>query len=128
MITIQQFTVAHRCRLVTDECGDAVIVGKRGRIYEYGDGVFGAMYMGHPANGRGWNKFKASFKTLRSGVLQDGDCEGAILFDPQVPAEAKLAIKALSCRRKRQYSPEQRAKMAGRLAKVRKVAVKGLLT
>jgi hypothetical protein len=51
---------------------------------------------------------------------QNGDAEGIFVFDPVDPAQAKLAIKSVKAKVKRQVSPERLAALSATLAKARK--------
>jgi hypothetical protein len=44
-------------------------------------------------------------------ILQDGDYEGSARFSPDNPAQAKLAIKLVSAKRKRTVSQAQREQL-----------------
>lgn len=45
-------------------------------------------------------------------LLQDGDEEGTLLFDPADRAQVRVAIKAVGAKRKRVLSPAQREALA----------------
>ena len=44
-------------------------------------------------------------------IGQNGDQEGAAIFDPSDPKQAKAAIKAIQAKMVRKLSPEQRARL-----------------
>jgi hypothetical protein len=44
-------------------------------------------------------------------IRQDGDCEGTATFDPDNPAQVKLAIRYAKVRPKRQISDAQRDRL-----------------
>jgi hypothetical protein len=67
-----------------------------------------------------WNRIKA--KCVAAGMMlhQDGDAEGILVFDPADPGQAKLAIKSVKAKAKRQMSPERLAALSATLTKARK--------
>src|SRR5438477_8548961 len=115
---ISEFAAVHRLRLAKDECGDPVIFGRIGssNIYDYGDGELGVMFIadGAPRTGL-WNKFKTACLAAGMTLRQSGDAEGTFTFSPESKQQAKLAIKGIRARAKRQVSPEQAAAGAARL-------------
>jgi hypothetical protein len=44
-------------------------------------------------------------------IMQNGDQEGAAVFEPSDPQQAKAAIDAIQARKVRRLSPELRAKL-----------------
>jgi hypothetical protein len=64
-----------------DECGELIIPGRVGQIYEYGSGRFGALLMppGDPRP-RAWGNFRRKLLAAGFHLLQNGDAEGCLLF------------------------------------------------
>lgn len=106
---IQRFADKHRLKTrvgVDDGC--KIIPGKYGHIYEYDDYLLGVMVMRDPPRKRYWGCLRLALLKAGFALLQDGDGEGAAVFDPQNPKQAKAAIRAAGIKRKRQMSPAQR--------------------
>jgi hypothetical protein len=55
-------------------------------------------------------------------VIQNGDWEGAALFDPHNANQARLAIRIIGAKRKRELSEAQRAILAEGMGRVRAFA------
>jgi hypothetical protein len=54
---INEFAEKRRLKMRRDECGESIIPGKQGQIYEYGDGELGVMFMSGLRT-KMWNKFR----------------------------------------------------------------------
>lgn len=50
---------------------------------------------------------------------QDGDAEGILTFNPDIPGQARLAIKCVKAKAKRQMTPERLAALSDTLVKAR---------
>ncbi len=112
-MTLTTFAEQHRLKLMRDDCGDAVIRGKLGHLYEYNSTELGLCFM--PADDprtRLWNNTNKACLAAGMTLRQNGDAEGCLSFDPASKEQAKLAIKAVVARPKRQLSPEQLARLA----------------
>jgi hypothetical protein len=116
-MTISEFAKVHRLKLAKDDCGDPVIFGRIGssNIYEYDVDALGVMFISDVLRTGLWNKFKAACLTAGMTLKQAGDAEGSFTFSPGNKQQAKLAIKGIRARAKRQVSPEQAAAGAARL-------------
>ncbi|MGD0921688.1 MAG: hypothetical protein ABSA70_08010 [Terriglobia bacterium] len=101
-----------------DECGEAVISGKLGQIYEHGAGKFGCMVLGKSV--RYWNAARRRLSALGCRVIQNGDTEGTALFDPQDNSQVKVAIGLIGAKQRRRVSEAQRATLVERLRQFRK--------
>jgi len=143
---IAQFAETHSVRTRRDECGEVFVPGKRWKvqpipkfrparelytyghqIYDHGDGRFGVMLMFPVDNGKeiGGSGKSAKWGNARKKLLaagftlkQNGDAEGACLFNPSNKAQAKLALKLAGVKQRRvsNMTPEQRKAVAERLA------------
>jgi hypothetical protein len=87
-----------------DACGDLNILGKRGDIYEYGQGLLAATIL-HAPNAQHWNKYREAAKAAGCRVTQNGDEEGTFLFDPGNEIQVNLSLEAIRAFRKRKVSP-----------------------
>jgi hypothetical protein len=111
---IEQFADKHRLKARRDECNDTIIPGKFGQIYDNCDGRLGVMYMPDPHGKRDshpgrWNNRKRKLLAAGCQIKNDGDVEGIALFDPESPAQIRLAIQVAGIKRKRAVSDEQAA-------------------
>jgi hypothetical protein len=109
-MTIREFAEQYRCRLKRDGCGEQIIPGKVGQIYDYGSGRFGALFMpsGKPRPNL-WGRVRRKLMAAGFQLLQNGDAEGCLLFDPSDQRKIQLALKLVGARRKRVLTPERRA-------------------
>jgi hypothetical protein len=109
--SIKIFAESYRLRVTRDDCGDSYIVGKAGLIY----GSVGLRLIvtitGGP-NASRWNRAKRRSLAAGFELWQDGDDEGSVLFDPDIPVHAKLAIRLVGCRQRRIATPAQRVALA----------------
>ena len=87
------------------------IVGKFGEIYEYGDGTLGVMVLPDPPRRGVWVRIRDKFARIGITITQNGDQEGAAVFDPSILQQAQAAIDAIRARKIRTLSPERRAKL-----------------
>ncbi len=110
---VQEFAASHRVRTKRDECGELIIPGKAGQVYEYGPAVFGVLLMLGTA--RQWNGARRRLEAAGFRTYQCGDCEGAALFDADNREQAKLALKLARVKQRRKLTPEQRQAAASRL-------------
>ena len=116
---IEDFAKSHRLKVTKDECGDSIIAGRiyQSNIYPYSnDGkVFGVIFVTDgkkpPRTGL-FNRFKTACLEAGMVIAQSGDAEGAFTFDPANQRQAKVAIKGIRARVKRQMTPESLARLA----------------
>ncbi len=77
---IREFAENMHLRIRHDGCGDRIIPGKRGHIYEHSDSLLGLVFL--PDKPRLWANAKRKLRRPGVVIRQDGDGEGAALFDP----------------------------------------------
>lgn len=122
--TLDAFATKHNLKrsVISDSCEDKIIVlGKPPKpkpeqcshIYELEPGRLAVCLLYQSA--RAWNSAKERLSKLGFEMLQDGDEEGSMSFDPVNPAQAKAAIKETRARKVKQLSQEHKAKLALRL-------------
>src|ERR1700674_2497089 len=100
-MSLASFAVRHRLKLKPDsEDGTPIILGRLGRIYEYGDRTLAVMVIPNPPRKNFWGFARKKFLSAGMRIVQDGDCEGAAVFDPQSAEQAALAIRAIQAKRK----------------------------
>ena len=112
MIDIQQFADNHRFKTRVDDCGEKIIPGKVGHIYEYEDEMFGVIVMPNPPRKQYWGFTK---RTLLEGgfqIVQDGDGEGCAIFNALDEKQVKLAKRAAGIKSRKVLSPEDSARRA----------------
>jgi len=114
---VQHFAASHRVRTKRDECGELIIPGKAGHVYEYGPAVFGVLLMLETA--RQWNSARRRLEATGFRTYQCGDSEGAALFDANNHEQARLALKMARVKQRRKLTPEQRQVAASRLKTAR---------
>jgi hypothetical protein len=112
---IQAFATMHRLKTRIDEDGTKIIPGKFGHIYEHDENRLGVLIMPDPPRPRYWGHTRASLVTLGLVVVQDGDSEGAAIFDPNNRLQVEAASRAAGVKRKRAISSEQREQQIERL-------------
>jgi hypothetical protein len=119
-----------------DECGERTVPGTQGQIYEWSlnGSQFGVMFMPPKTfcseeqpeaeqygkwQPKKWGNSRRAGLAAGMTILQNGDSEGCLSFDPTNKGHLKLAIKIAGVRPKRRMSPEQVAAGAARLALAR---------
>jgi hypothetical protein len=112
-MSIQEFVKKYRLRTTFDDCKEVIIPCKRGQIYDAGGGRLAVLVEGVSA--RGWHTVRRMLQAAKFELRQNGDCEGTLEFDPEDPKQAKLAMKVMRARRKRQLSGAQKAELTRRL-------------
>jgi hypothetical protein len=116
-MTIKEFAAKHKIRIKLDECADPIVIAKHGQIYEYSATRFGVMFLTKSVGK--WNNRRRECEAAGMIIIQDGDTEGTLLFDPENQVQAKTAIRTVGAKQKRQISPEQAKAGAERLARFR---------
>jgi hypothetical protein len=104
---IQSFARLHRLRTRLDTDGTLIIAGKLGHIYQYDDYRLAVLVMPPLARVRYWSATGRKLIALGFSIVQNCDCEGAAVFAPGDPKQARAAIRAAGIKRKRQLSPAQ---------------------
>jgi len=119
-MSLQKFAAEYRLKLTKDgsaENIETVIDGRVGlgsRIYEHDSKTLGVLFMTDgrkpPRTGL-FNTFRAACLEVGMTATQVGDDEGIFLFDPLNPKQARVAIKGIRAKAKKQISPEQRERL-----------------
>jgi hypothetical protein len=119
-MSLASFAVQHRLKLKTDfGDGTPIILGRIGHIYEYGDRTLGVMVIPNPSRKNAWGFTRKKFLAVGMRIVQNGDCEGAAVFDPENAEQAAFAIRLIQAKRKRAVSPEQRRRLVEAGSKTR---------
>jgi hypothetical protein len=110
--TLAQFADQYRLRVKRDDCGDSIIAGKFGHLYEHGNGKFGLVLedtASAPSRARALLNRLRIARAHGFTLHQAGDCESILLFDPADADQAHVAIDLVGAQRKRRSSPAQLA-------------------
>jgi hypothetical protein len=86
---IDTFAQQNKLKPINTEDDGRIIAGRSGHIYEYSDTHLGLLYTSETS---GWNTRRDSCTDAGMTLLQNGDLEGTLSFDPSNLAHAKLAI------------------------------------
>jgi hypothetical protein len=124
--TLARFAEPYRLRLKRDNCGESIINGKFGHLYEHAAGLLG-LVLEESRNGRSKSRSllarrrKASAAGFR--VHQAGEVETILLFEVGNLLKEKLAIRLVAAKRRRVPSSAQletlrRAREALRFCKI----------
>jgi hypothetical protein len=76
-----------------------------GHIFEYSSTRMGLVFM--PRRPKVWMNMARKLVAAGFEIRRNGDWEGMATFDPANPGQARLAIKAIGARKKRQASEAQ---------------------
>jgi hypothetical protein len=108
--TLRDFAERHRLRVRRCDDGTADVPGRDGALYRYDRARLAVLYLdGTP---RAWGHRRRACIAAGMELVQDGDAEGALLFDPSNDAQAGLAIKVARVKRRRVPSEAQLAVLA----------------
>jgi hypothetical protein len=125
-MTIEEFATKNRLQTRRDEEGELIVRCRHGQIYFYSPRKLGVMFLMDSA--MKWNNRRKTCEAAGMTVLQDGDCEGTLTFDPDNRDQARAAIRMVGAYRKVELSPELRQAKAERMAQVnaaRKLTMSG---
>lgn len=112
------FAANNKLRLTKDSCDEMIAKGKLGILYEYDEEQIGAMYIPKVPR-KGWKIFKETMLEVGAIVVQNGDLEGAVIFEANNGKALRTACKLLKVPNKRTLSPERRAAAVAALAAYR---------
>jgi predicted DNA-binding transcriptional regulator YafY len=121
---LKQFAEQFRLQVRRDVDGTDIVVGKFGHIYEHSVTKLSVLFMPPVPRARLWSIVKAKGTEAGMIVRQNGDSEGTLVFDPNAPEQARLAIRLVRARPKRILTEEQRSALSERLSKARKGALR----
>lgn len=107
--TLHEFAAACGVRVRRDQCGDPIMAGKYGQVYQYGAGRLAVMFLSD--SGRRWGAVRRKLGAAGFRLLQVGDTEGSGTFDPANRVQAQLALRVIGAKRIRRISPVQRAQL-----------------
>lgn len=111
-VTFDQFTKKHRIKTRVDVDGTKVAFGKYGQIYEYSESHLGLMIIPNPPRRKYWGTVcRPACQSVGMEVIQDGDMEGACIFDPKDEKQVKVALKLSRVKIRRTVSPEEKERL-----------------
>jgi hypothetical protein len=122
-MNVKEFGSKFKLLTKRDEEGADIIRGKAGHIFQFSNTQLGVMFLCKSA--KTWGNRRRICEDARMTLIQSGDCEGCLIFDPTDASQARAAIRAVEARRKKDLSPEQRAAMAERMKNVRRITQAG---
>lgn len=114
---VKHFADTYRVRARRDECGELILLGRIGHVYEHGAGRFG-VYLNCTTK-RAWSSAKRTLTAAGFTIRQSGDIEGTALFDPENEQQARLALEIARIRKRRVVTTEQRQQMAERMRSIK---------
>lgn len=124
---LTEFADPFRVKTQFDSCGEQIIPGKpykahrpedRNQIFDHGDDQhFGVSLL--LTSARQWGSAAKRLLAVGMTVLQGGDTEGTLLFDPTNAGQAKAALREAGIKRRRVLSEDDRSARALRLKRVR---------
>jgi hypothetical protein len=103
-MNIRMFSSLYSLKNVKDECDEEVISGKLGQNFDHGLGKFGLVLEDRPSGPSRSRLLLSHRKVALQGahkLIQEGSCESVLLFNPNDPDQANLAISLVGARRKR---------------------------
>jgi hypothetical protein len=117
-MSITDFAIKHRLKVRRDpdDCTD-IIPGThdQSHVNEWNETELAVMFItpaSKPARPFFWRKHREDGIAAGMRLIQDGDAEGCLGFDPTKPDHVKIALKTAGVKRKRQVSPKQLATLA----------------
>lgn len=102
------FAEKYRLRVRRDECGDLVVAGRLGQLFQFDENLMGlALISPNGDDPKLDNTLRSrTRKALRKGLelYLRGDYESIFLFSPENRQHARLAIQLIGCKRKRRQT------------------------
>lgn len=103
---LQKFATQYRLKIKLDDDQTHIILGKKGQIYEYGNGLL-AVIADCPTK-KSWTFMRQRWQKAGLVIRQNSDNEGTATFDPQNVEHSRLAISSAGIKFRRILSPAQR--------------------
>ena len=116
-IGIKAFSEQFRLKMSRDDCGEPIIAGKQGQLYEFGPAKLAVTVLAKSA--RRWNAARRKLVAAGCRIIQNGDTEGTALFNPGNPEQAGLAIRLIRARHRMQLSDARRGALRELAARAR---------
>lgn len=106
---LRAFADRHRLRLRRGKDGDFQFPGRSGEIYAFGDGRMAVLVLEETA--RRWRFRRREGLAVGMEIIQDGDLEGTLLFDPSNQEQVRIAIRISGVRQKRRVADKDRERL-----------------
>jgi hypothetical protein len=107
---IQDFAEKHRVKAQRDDCGDTIIAGKSGNIFDGYDSALGVCIMHESA--KKWGNARRAMEAAGFRIRQNGDTEGIATFAPENRTQARLALKLARVKTRRRSMAPSAAQLA----------------
>ena len=115
MRSLECFAATHHLGLKKDGCGDHIIPGTSGHIFDgYADGRLGVYVNGESP--KAWTYGRRKLEQAGMTIRQNGDVDGVAVFDPADREQARVAIRITGARVRRMAAPPSPAQLAARAA------------
>ena len=102
---LADFVEQYRVRVKRDDCGEPIVPGKVGRLYEHDASRFGVVLEVPPDDARSDKTLRARRRrAIATGfvVHQEGEFEALLLFDPGDGKQAALDVRLIRAKKIRQ--------------------------
>ena len=106
---LRAFAEKQRLRQRRGEDGEFRFPGRTGEIYPFGDGQMAVLVLEQTV--RRWRFRKREGLAVGMEVIQDGDAEGTLLFDPSNEEQVRVAIRISGVRQKRRMAEKDRVRL-----------------
>ena len=115
--SVVTFAEKYRVRVKRDDCGECVVRGKLGHLYEHDACRFGISLEAPPNNARSDRTLRARRRrAIGAGFVthQEGDSEAVLIFNPADTKQARLAIRLIDAKKIRQVAVPTDAQLRAR--------------
>ncbi len=104
---LERWAKRHRLCSKRDDDGTEIVSGRHGQIYKYDAQHLGAMVIHGYHRARYWTSARKRLAAVGMMLVQNGDAEGAAIFDPADPRQSRTAVQVIGVRRKKAPSAAQ---------------------
>ena len=121
-MNFREFSKKMRLRAKLGEDGEAIVAGRAGEIYQYDRSLLALLLM--PRQKFVWANARRKLEAVGCTILQDGDEEGAATFNPENPAQARLVLRLVGCKRTRRQTGKGRPFTSERVKELARIRLK----
>jgi hypothetical protein len=114
---VNAFGEQYRVRVKRDGCGEPIVPGKLGHLYQHDAVRFGIALEAPPDDARSDKTLRARRRrAIAAGfvVHQEGEFEALLLFDPGDGKQARLAVLLIQAKKSRQVAAPTDAQLRAR--------------
>jgi hypothetical protein len=108
---LKQFAVSYRLKIRRDSDLSDIVQGRDGQIFEFSQEQLGVMFMPSTICTKKWNSLRKQAILSGMTLQQNGDSEGSFSFNADNSEQVAIALKIARPKRRKQLSPESRAKL-----------------